>query len=284
MAESTLASSAPPSWYGRTREALRAYRLIAGMWLRASLAYRASFWITTIGNAVTSLLDFVVIAVMFQHTTTLGGWTLPQVAFLYGTSGLTLGLADLLVGSLDQLGQRVRDGSVDTVLIRPAAALAQLGADRFALRRAGRVVQNLLVLAWSLWELQLDWTGPKLLVMAVLVVCGTVIFGSVFVAGAAFQFFATDAAEVQNSVTYGGATMLQYPPSVFARDLVRGAVYGIPLAFVNWLPALYLLGLPDPIGVPGWFRFASPLAALLCAAAAGLAWRAGIRAYRSTGS
>jgi ABC-2 type transport system permease protein len=120
--------------------------------------------------------------------------------------------------------------------------------------------------------------------MAVLVVCGTVIFSSVFVAGAAFQFFATDAAEVQNSVTYGGATMLQYPPSVFARDLVRGAVYGIPLAFVNWLPALYLLGIPDPIGVPGWFRFASPLAALLCAAAAGLAWRAGIRSYRSTGS
>jgi ABC-2 type transport system permease protein len=53
---------------------------------------------------------------------------------------------------------------------------------------------------------------------------------------------------------------------------------------VNWLPALYLLGIPDPIGVPGWFRFASPLAALLCAAAAGLAWRAGIRSYRSTGS
>nr|WP_084718849.1 ABC transporter permease [Streptacidiphilus carbonis] len=254
------------------------------MWLRASLAYRASFWITTVGNGVTSLLDFVVIAVMFQHTTVLGGWTLPQVAFLYGTSGLTLGLADLLVGSLDQLGQRVRDGSVDTVLVRPAAALAQLGADRFALRRAGRVVQNLLVLGWSLLELRLDWTLPKLLVMAVLVVCGTVIFGSVFVAGAAFQFFATDAAEVQNSVTYGGATMLQYPPSVFARDLVRGAVYGIPLAFVNWLPALYLLGVPDPVGVPGWFRFASPLAALLCATAAGLAWRAGIRSYRSTGS
>jgi len=40
--------------------------------------------------------------------------------------------------------------------------------------------------------------------MAGLVVCGTVIFASVFVAGAAFQFVAADASEVQNSVTYGG--------------------------------------------------------------------------------
>ncbi|MEY9965812.1 ABC-2 type transport system permease protein [Streptacidiphilus sp. MAP12-16] len=268
----------------RARSALRAYLLIAGMWLRASLAYRASFWMTTVGNAVTSALDFVVIAFMFLHAKALGGWTLPQVAFLYGTSGLTLGLADLLVGSLDQLGRRVRDGSVDTVLVRPAAALAQLSADRFALRRVGRVTQSALILAWSLDRLRLDWTPGRLLVMVVLVVCGTVIFGSVFVAGAAFQFFATDAAEVQNSLTYGGATMLQYPPTVYARDLVRGAVYGVPLAFVNWLPAMYLLDRPDTLGLPGWYRFASPLAALVCATAAALAWRAGIRSYRSTGS
>ena len=268
----------------RAAEALRSYRLIAGMWLRASLAYRTSFWLTTVGNGVTSVLDFVVIAVIFLHTPSLGGWTLPQVAFLYGTAVMTLGLADLLVGSLDQLGERVRDGSVDVVLVRPAAALAQLSADRFALRRMGRVIQAVLVLGWSLDRLHLDWTAGRLLVMVSLLVCGTVVFCSVFVLGAAFQFVATDAAEVQNAVTYGGSTMLQYPPTVFARDLVRGAVYGVPLAFVNWLPAMYLLGMPDTLGLPGWFRFASPLAALLCAAAAGLAWRAAIRSYRSTGS
>ena len=188
----------------RTGDALRAYALIAGMWLRASLAYRTSFWLTTIGNAVTSALDFVVIAIMFLHTPALGGWTLPQVAFLYGSSGMAMGLADLTVGSLDQLGQRVRDGSLDTVLVRPAAALAQLSGDRFALRRAGRVVQSVLVLAWALSRLRLDWTVGRVLVAAMMPVCGAVIFGSVFVVGAAFQFFAADAAEVQNSVTYGG--------------------------------------------------------------------------------
>ncbi|RAG81038.1 transporter [Streptacidiphilus pinicola] len=254
------------------------------MWIRAALAYPASFWMTMLGNLGASGMDFVIIIVMFLHTHALGGWSLPQVAFLYGTSGLTLGLADLFVGSLDQLGVRVREGSVDTILVRPVPALAQLAGDRFALRRIGRVAQSGAVLVWSLVQLDLAWTPLKALVFVSLLLSGTLIFGSVFVGGSAFHFFMADAAEVQNSFTYGGATMLQYPPTIYARDIVRGTVFGVPLAFVNWLPALYLLGRNDPLGLPSWFRFASPVAALLCVAAAGLLWRTGVRSYRSTGS
>ncbi|WP_236047598.1 ABC transporter permease [Streptacidiphilus fuscans] len=278
-------TSGPASGFAtELRHAVRSYGWIIAMWTRAALAYPASFWMTTVGNMAASGMDFVVIAVIFLHTSALGGWTLPQVAFLYGTSGLTLGLADMLVGSMDTLGERVRDGSMDTTLVRPVPALAQQAADRFALRRLGRIAQAGTVLTWSLVHLDLAWSPAKVLVFASLVVCGTVIFGSVFVGGAAFQFVMADASEVQSSFTYGGMTMLQYPPTVFAKDLVRGTVFGVPLAFVNWLPSLYLLDRPDPLGLPGWFRFASPIAALLSAVAAGLLWRAGVRAYRSTGS
>jgi ABC-2 type transport system permease protein len=106
----------------------------------------------------------------------------------------------------------------------------------------------------------------------------------VFVAGAAFQFVAQDASEVQNAFTYGGTTLLQYPPTVFAKELVRGVTFVLPLAFVNWLPALYVLGRPYPLDLPSWTAFAPPLAAVGCCALAGLAWRAGLRTYRSTGS
>ncbi|MYS56761.1 transporter, partial [Streptomyces sp. SID6013] len=101
---------------------------------------------------------------------------------------------------------------------------------------------------------------------------------------AAFQFVAQDASEVANAFTYGGTTLLQYPPTVFALDLVRGATFVVPLAFVNWLPASYVLGRPYPLGLPGWAAFTTPLVAAACCALAGLAWRAGLRSYRSTGS
>ncbi|MEC3994398.1 ABC transporter permease [Actinacidiphila sp. DG2A-62] len=265
-------------------ESLRAYRLIVAMWVRSTMAYRASFVMTALGNFAATGLDFVTIMMMFSHITVLGGFTLPEVAFLYGTTSTAFGLTDLALGSMDRLGRRVRDGTLDTLLLRPAPVLAQVAADRFALRRLGRVVQGLLVLGWAVARVDVAWTPLKVLLLPVSLVSGAAIFGAVFVAGAAFQFRAGDASEVQSSVTYGGNTMLQYPPTVFSKELVRGVVFVVPLAFVNWLPALYVLGRPDPLGLPRWVDFLSPPVALVCCALAGAAWRAGLRSYRSTGS
>ncbi|MEV7522243.1 ABC transporter permease [Streptomyces sp. NPDC091371] len=256
------------------------------MWIRSTMTYRTSFLLSAFGNAAITLLDFVAIYIMFSHVDVLGGFTLPEIALLYGSCSASLGLADLLLGNTDRIGVRIRDGSLDTMLVRPVPVLAQVAADRFALRRLGRVLQGLGVLAWAVWALsgEVEWTPGKVLLVPVMIVAGAAIFGAVMVAGAAFQFLAGDAAEVQNSFTYGGNTMLQYPPTVFAKDLLRAVTFVVPLAFVNWLPALHVLGRPDPLGLPGWVAYLSPLVALVVFVPASLAWRAGVRSYRSTGS
>jgi ABC-2 type transport system permease protein len=265
-------------------EAVRAYRLIVAMWMRSTMGYRASFAITTLGNFAATALDFVTILLMFSQVKELGGFTLPEVAFLYGTTSTAFGLADLIMGSMDRLGRRVRDGTLDTLLLRPAPVLAQVAADRFALRRLGRITQGALVLGWALARLHVTWTPVKVLLLPVMLISGAAIYSAVFVIGGAFQFWAGDASEIQNSFTYGGNTLLQYPPTVFAKEIVRGVTFVVPLAFVNWLPALHILGRPDPVGLPGWLDFASPLVAVACCALAGAAWRVGLRSYRSTGS
>ncbi|MGW9449859.1 ABC transporter permease [Streptomyces sp. NPDC055632] len=274
----------PSRTYDGLGDALRTYRMVAAMWIRSTMAYRLSFALTLFNSFCVTFFDFVVILLMFGQVKGLGGFSFAEVAFLYGTAGTAFGTADLTVGSLQRMGRRVRDGSLDTFLMRPAPLLAQVAADKFALRRFGRVAQALLVLVWSLVLLDVDWTPVKVVLLPVTVVCGAVIFGAVMVIGASALFWLQDAAEVTNAFTYGGNTLLQYPPSIFAQELVRGVVYVVPLAFVSWLPALYVLGRPAPAGVPDWAAFASPPVALVCCGVAGLAWRAGIRSYRSTGS
>ncbi|MFG2671085.1 ABC transporter permease [Streptomyces sp. NPDC048445] len=268
----------------RVVDGVRAYGLIAAMWLRSTMAYRASFVMTAFGNFAATAFDFVAIMLMFSHVDVLGGYTLPEIALLCGAAGTAFGLADLVMGSMDRLGRRVRDGTLDTLLVRPVPVLAQVAADRFALRRLGRITQGALVLGYALVTLDIDWTAARVLMVPLMLLSGAAIFGAVFVAGAAFQFFAQDASEVQNSFTYGGNTLLQYPPTVFAKDLVRGVTFVVPLAFVNWLPALYVLGRPYPLDLPDRVAFLPPVVAALCWVVAGLAWRAGLRAYRSTGS
>ncbi|MEV6404522.1 MULTISPECIES: ABC transporter permease [Streptomyces] len=254
------------------------------MWIRSTMAYRLSFAMTLVSGLLVTGLDFVAILLMFSRVDALGGYSLPEVAFLYGLSATSFGIADLVIGSAGRLGSRVRDGTLDTLLVRPAPVLAQVAADRFALRRVSRITQGALVLAYALAATDVDWTVAKVLLVPVTLVSGAVIFGAVLVAGAAFQFVAQDAAEVQSAFTYGGQTLLQYPPTVFGKELVRAVTFVFPLAFVNWVPAAYVLGRPYPLDLPQWTAYAPPLVAVACCALAGLAWRAGLRSYRSTGS
>ncbi|WP_030793514.1 ABC transporter permease [Streptomyces sp. NRRL S-920] len=279
-----MADLDPHTGLARVRSGLRAYRLISAMWIRSLMAYRLSFAMTALGNFAVTAFDFAAILLMFSQVDRLGGYSLPEIAFLYGASCTAFGLADLSLGSMDRLGKRVRDGTLDTLLVRPAPVLAQVAADRFGLHRLGRLTQGALVLTYALVVLDIAWSPLKVLLVPLMLVSGAGIFAALFVAGAAFQFVAQDAAEVQNAFTYGGTTLLQYPPSVFAKDLVRGVTFVLPLAFVNWLPALYVLGRPYPLDLPVWTAFTPPSVAVACLALAGLAWRAGLRSYRSTGS
>jgi ABC-2 type transport system permease protein len=265
-------------------DAISMYGHIVAMWIRSTITYRASFLMLTVSQFLVTGLDFVVIWIMFAQTDILGGLDLPEVAFLYASSGLALGIADLAIGSIDRIGVRIRDGSFDSFLIRPVSAFVQAAADQFALRRLGRITQAGAVFAWSLFALDIDWTWGRIVLVPLMILSGTLIFCAIFVLGAAFQFAASDAAEVVNAFTYGGNFLTQYPPTIFARDLVRGVTFIVPLAFVNWMPGMYILGHDDPLGLPEFASFASPVVAVVFALVAALAWRAALRGYRSTGS
>jgi ABC-2 type transport system permease protein len=93
-----------------------------------------------------------------------------------------------------------------------------------------------------------------------------------------------DAREIANTFTYGSEFATEYPVTIFGRPLGLALTFVLPVAFVTWQPTLYVLGHPDPFGLPGFLRFASPLVAVLLSCLAALAWRGCIRRYRSTGS
>jgi ABC-2 type transport system permease protein len=258
--------------------------MLITMWVRSSMAYPLSFVLMLIGSMVLTVMDFVAIVLMFSHISSFGGFTLAEMALLYATASMTLGIADLFTGSIERVGQRVRTGAFDAYLIRPVPAFVQTAADGFALRRLGRPIQAGTVLVVALGHLQVDWTVLRATMLVVSMIAGSVIFAAIFVLGAAFQFVSVDSAELANSFTYGGQTMTQYPLAIFGKQIVRAVTFVVPIAFVNYYPVLYVLGKPAPLGLPSWIGLLSPLVAVLMVALASLGWRAGLRRYRSTGS
>jgi len=261
-----------------------AYFVLARMWVRVSMSYRASFTVLTVGQFFITGLDFVAILVLFANVDTLGGFSLPEIAFLYGGSSLGIGVADLFLGNIERLGTRIRRGTLDAMMVRPVPLFVQMCADEFALRRLGRVAQSVLVFGWALTAVPVDWTAARVLMVPYLLAFGTLIYVGVFTLGAAFQFWTTEASETANAFTYGGNTLTQMPLTIYPAEAVKVLTFVVPIAFVNWYPSLFILGRPDPFGLPTALEFAGPLAALGVCAAAAAAWRTGVRRYRSTGS
>ncbi|MFG1679544.1 ABC transporter permease [Nonomuraea sp. NPDC049269] len=259
-----------------------AYFRLAWTWTRAAMAYPASFALMSVLGLIVAGTDVAVILIIFANTTSLAGFSRAETLFLYGTANVAFCLCDMFVSNIDRISQHVKAGTFDTMLIRPVSTWIQMAADRFLPTRIGRVLQAALVLGYSISALDLD--SGRLWMIPVMIATGVVIFAALWTLAGAVQFVLTDASEVTNAFTYGSGQLTQYPFAIYGRELVRGVTYGLPLAFVNWQPALYVLDRDDPFGTPGFMRFLGPVAALVLALLAGFAWRLGIRHYRSTGS
>lgn len=264
-------------------DALLLYRRLIAAQLRSQLQYRLSFTLDLLGTTLITFVDFLAILVIFHNVPSLGAWTVHEVAFLYATSCIAFAFTDLVIGHLDEFPQLIRQGSFDVLLVRPRGTLFQVIASDLALRRLGKAVQGTIVLVYALGGLDVPWDAGRVAMVALMIPAGAVVYGSVWVAGACIAFWTTEGGEVTNAFTYGGNFLTQYPIEIYGRWARRLLAYVVPMAFVAYFPALYVLDKPDPLGLPRALQFMSPAVAVVAAALAGLLWRVAVRRYRSAG-
>jgi ABC-2 type transport system permease protein len=264
-------------------DAAAVYVRLVSARVRSQLQYRTSFALDVVGVFLVSFLDFAAILIIFQNVSALGGWRVEEVALLYGISGLAFALTDMVVGDLDLLMRQIRDGSFDLLLIRPRGTLLQVVTSEFQIRRVGRIVQAIAVLAYALARLDVHWTAGRILMLPLTVVSSAVIFGAVWVAATCVVFWSVEGRETANAFTYGGQFFVQYPINIYESWLRRLFAFVIPLAFVAYFPVLYVLDRPDPLGAPRWLGLCAPAVAVGASVVAGFVWRFAVRHYRSAG-
>jgi viologen exporter family transport system permease protein len=264
-------------------EPLLLWRRLIGAQIRSQLQYRLSLALDFVGSGLIAFVDFLAVLVIFHNVPRLNSWDVHEVAFLYALTSISFSLTDMLIGHLDLFPQLVRTGNFDVLLVRPRSTLLQIFSSDFAVRRLAKAVQGAVVLVYALSGLHIDWTVARVLFTLLSIPAGMVIFGSIWVVGACIAFWTTDGGEFTNAFTYGGNFMAQYPIDIYSAWLRRFLAYIVPLAFVCYFPALFILDKEDPLGLPRFLELASPVVALVAAAIAGGVWRFAVRHYRSAG-
>lgn len=268
-------------------DSLALYSKMIAASARAQASYRANFVASIFGTFLVTVIEFVGVWALFARFGSLDGWSLPQVAFLYGLVNVVMAVADALATGFDSFHNEVRTGGFDRVLLRPRSTVFQMFAVGVATRRIGRFVQALIVLAWAIPQLDIPWTadgGWRLALVAFTALCGVALFLGLFIIQATAAFWTVEALEAFNAFHYGGTYAAQYPVTIYDGWFRRFFTFVIPLACVTYFPATLILDQPDPLDTPAWLRATAPLAGPLFLAFALRLWSFGVRHYTSTGS
>ena len=266
--------------------ALRLYRLLLGVQLRSQMQFRSGFALDVFSTGLIVVLEFGALALVFDKFGDIRGWSLAEVAFLYGSVELAFGLMDWVFSGFDprRFGQEVRLGSFDQMLLRPMSTTLQVLGSDFPIRRIGQIVVSCGILFYALSNLNVAWRLETLLYYPVVLLSMVLFFGGLFIIGATITFWTIESIEAINVLTYGGQVLISYPMHIYDRWMRRTFTYIIPAIFLNYYPALYILDKPDPLGLPSIAPFLAPLVGLGMFAVALLYWGYGIRHYRSTGT
>lgn len=251
--------------------------------IKARMQYRADFVTGILGVIVMNVVNISLIGILVSRFADLNGWTIWEVVFLYSLWILGHSLFSLFMWHIRTLEDYLVQGTFDQFLLRPASAFVlfigrevqYLGIADFAIGVSG------MVLAYS--NLRLTW-GPiewGFLVLAIL--AGTLIEMTLTLMISSIAFW-TGRSRRANGLVMQVNVMVQYYPvdifGAFFRVLVTSV---IPVAFMNYYPALMLLGKVEHIGAWWPLAFASPVVALVMVGLAAGVWQLALRQYSSAG-
>jgi len=264
--------------------ALGLYFRLIGARIRGQMQYRVSFLLETTAQFFATFIDFLTVYFIFNRIPRLRGWSLGEVALLYGLAATAFALEEFIGRGFDVFHRKVVRGDFDQVLIRPWGTFFQILADEFPVRRLGRLGQGVLVLAFATHSVGLRWTWAKALYLPVVLASGCAFYLAIIIAQGTMCFWTVQAVEFANIFTSGGTEMASYPLEIYADWFRKLFIFIVPLAFVSYFPALYLLDKLDPLGFPAWFAFLTPPVCFTALGLASVLWRYGVRHYQSTGS
>ena len=257
-------------------------RLIAAS-VRAQMQYRTHFIIRSLVDFLIVIADFAPIYFLMRTFGGLQGWTIVELALLYGMVEVSWATIEGSLRGFEHFGTYLIQGEVDRWLLRPRSVILQIAAHWFEIRKLGRLAQGVLVLIIAIVALHLG--SESLAWVFVGIAGGVLFFAGVVIFGAATQFWTLgQTAELQNMLTYGGSAALTYPVSIYSTWFRRIVTYGVPLAFVNYFPALAALGRTTAAGWPAFMPWLSPLVCVVVLLVASRLFAYGLQRYESTGS
>ena len=248
---------------------------------KAKMDYRADFWTGNVFMAFMMGSQILFILLVFAQVHEVQGWTLWQVMLVYGISSSIIALGQLISAHVAEVGDHIRGGTFDSLLIRPIPPLVHLFIrevnDHWLITLVGRL--GITVLAFVNCGLTDVWWNWPVLVGFLLAGSAIMVAINVIFAGLSFRVLQV---ETLYWFFIGEFYNLSYYPLTIYGGWIQGLLTWVfPLAWVSVVPASWFL---EKGGMYEMLALWLPAVLVVFAALAAVLWKTGVRRYESTGS
>lgn len=250
---------------------------------RGQMQYRMNFILQVTFGLGYQGTGFIFIWVVLSRFQALAGWSLGQIAFLYGLRLTTHGLFVILFGRLSALDQQVREGKFDRYLIRPLPPLLQIMATEVRVSAIGDALGGVALFLAASALVRVDWSPAAVLYLLLAIAGGCLVEAALKLAVAAFSFRTLNTTSLVFLVDNVFSNFGNYPLRIYGAGVRWLLTFGIPVAFVAYFPATVLLGRTQELTVPSLIAYLAPAAGLLWFGLAYQLFRHELRAYQSSG-
>ena len=241
-----------------------------GIWLASArysvtrtLMFRFDFFLWAVVELLWMAVNLLLIAVIFEHTDSIAGWSKYEMLLLVGTSLLVQRfLMGFFWSSLFELGRNIKSGAFDFFLAQPGNILFMASTRKLDLDGLLNSFVAMGVVAYSVHRLDLHPSPLDVLLYAAMIGCGLIIHYSILVLTISLTFWLTSAQGIEGSY-FTLSEFSRLPSKAFKGVASLLFVWLLPVVVVSNAPARVLLHGFEPAWALGllaatvaWFAIA----------------------------
>jgi ABC-2 type transport system permease protein len=261
---------------------MRSARIVAAqlrLSLMVALQYRVDFLMDVAVEAFWTAAAILPLFVVFQHTTSLAGWSLSDALAVSGVFTLFQGVMESIISpSFALLLEQVKKGAFDFVLIKPVDAQFLATTGKLQPWRALNVLVGLALVTYSAVHADAQIGIRNVALFLAMLLLGLLLFYALWLILASAVFVV----KRLDNLTYLLVSIFdagRWPRSAFRGAFRLVFTFVIPIALMTSFPAEALLGRLSM--ADAWLSVAITAAML---AASRLVWNAALSRYGSASS
>ena len=255
-------------------------RIVKLIWsyLRIGIAnemqYRVNFFIQLLQSFIALATGLIGLWLVFSHTTTLGGWSQPELLAVMGIYILMGGIIQTTIQpNMQRLMDEIQEGTLDFALTKPLDAQVLVSIREFRFWQLTDVLVGFIVLIIAVTQLQTQVGIWQALAFALALGLGSILIYCFWLMLTTTAFWLIRIGEMVNLLQSLYAAG-RWPVGIYPDWLRVGLTFLVPVAFAVTVPAEALTNRLTPSTMIGALALTVFFVAL-----SRFIWRLGVRNY-----